>query len=110
VSGIRLPVATDVTAERFPPALEATAYFIVAEALTNVVKHSGARNAEVRAFVDGGALHVEVRDDGAGGARSDGHSGLLGLHDRAAALDGDVRVDSPRGAGTVVSATLPIRA
>ena len=108
VSRIRLPVATDVTAERFPPSLEATAYFIVAEALTNVVKHSGARHAEVRAFVDAGALHVEVRDDGAGGARADGHSGLLGLHDRAAALDGAVRVDSPPGTGTVVSATLPI--
>jgi signal transduction histidine kinase len=102
-------VATDVTAERFPPGLGATAYFVVAEALTNVVKHSGARNAGVRAFVVDGALHVEVRDDGAGGARIDGHSGLLGLHNRAAALEGAVRVDSPHGTGTVVSATLPIR-
>jgi signal transduction histidine kinase len=109
VSRIRLPVSLDVTSERFPPALEATAYFIVAEALTNVVKHSGARNAQVRAFVDAGALHVEVRDDGAGGASTRGHSGLLGLHDRAAALDGELRVQSVRGAGTVVTATLPVR-
>jgi signal transduction histidine kinase len=108
VSRMRLPVAVDVTPERFSPALEATAYFIVAEALTNVVKHAGASRAAVRAFVGEGALHVEVRDDGAGGARTAGHSGLMGLHDRAAALDGSLRIRSRRGAGTVVSAVLPL--
>jgi signal transduction histidine kinase len=108
VSRIRLPVSLDVTAERFPPVLESTAYFIVAEALTNVVKHANARSAAVRAFVNGDALHVEVRDDGVGGADTDGSSGLLGLHDRAAALNGELHVQSAPGAGTVVAATLPI--
>ena len=110
VSRIRLPVRLDITTERFPAALEATAYFIVAEALTNVVKHASADSAAVRAFAADGALHVEVSDDGIGGAGAHGRSGLLGLQDRAAALDGELHVDSPRGAGTVVSATLPIRA
>jgi signal transduction histidine kinase len=57
---------------------------------------------------DGGALRLEVRDDGVGGARGDGGSGLLGLRDRAAALNGELRIDSPPGGGTVVAATLPI--
>jgi signal transduction histidine kinase len=108
VSRVRLPVSVDVPAERLPPALEAAAYFIVAEALTNVVKHAHARRAQIRAFVDSGALHLEVRDDGVGGARLDGHSGLLGLHDRAAAMNGELSVESPQGGGTVVAATLPL--
>ena len=108
VSRLRLPVSVDVTTERFPPALEATAYFIVAEALTNVVKHARARSAGVAATLDRGVLRVEVRDDGVGGARLDGSSGLLGLHDRAAAMDGELSVESPEGGGTVVVATLPV--
>jgi signal transduction histidine kinase len=103
-----LPVSADVTAERLPPALEATAYFIVAEALTNVVKHAGAGRAQLRAFVERGTLHIEVRDDGVGGARLEDGSGLLGLHDRAAALNGELRVESPPGGGTVITATLPV--
>jgi signal transduction histidine kinase len=110
VARLRLPVSIDVTAERFPPTLEATAYFIVAEALTNVVKHARARSAEVRAFVDGDALYLEVRDDGVGGARSDDGSGLLGLRDRAAALGGELHFESPPGVGTVVAARLPVPA
>jgi signal transduction histidine kinase len=108
VSRIRLPVSVDATGERLPPALEATAYFIVAEALTNVVKHARARSAQVTARLDRGTLRVEVRDDGVGGARLDGSSGLLGLHDRADAMKGELRVDSREGAGTVVAATLPV--
>ena len=108
VSRVRLPLSVDVTPERLPPSLEATAYFIVAEALTNVVKHAHAHRAEVRASLDDGALYVEVRDDGVGGARLEGSSGLLGLEDRAAALDGELHVESPPGGGTVVSATLPV--
>jgi signal transduction histidine kinase len=108
ISRLRLPVSVDVTAERLPPALEATAYFVVAEALTNTVKHAHAHRAQVRAFVAAGALRVEVRDDGVGGARLEESSGLLGLHDRASALGGELRVDSPPGGGTVVAATLPI--
>jgi signal transduction histidine kinase len=60
--------------------------------------------------VDGGALWLEVRDDGVGGARTNGSSGLVGLRDRAAALYGELRVKSPPGEGTVISATLPIPA
>jgi signal transduction histidine kinase len=108
ISRVRLSVSVDVTAERLPPRLEATAYFIVAEALTNVVKHAGAGSARIMAVVDSGALCVEVRDDGVGGARLEGSSGLLGLHDRAAAIGGELRVESPQGAGTIVAARLPI--
>jgi signal transduction histidine kinase len=108
VSRVRLPVSVDVTGERLPRALEATAYFIVAEALTNVVKHAGASRAQVSAHVDDGALRVEVRDDGVGGAGLDGSSGLLGIQDRAAAMTGELVVDSPKGHGTTIVATLPL--
>ena len=110
VSRVRLPVSVDVTAERLPAALEATAYFILAEALTNTVRHARASSAQITAVVDRGVLRLEIRDDGVGGARSNGSSGLLGLRDRAAALNGELRVDSPPGEGTVVIATLPIPA
>jgi signal transduction histidine kinase len=110
VSRVRLPVSLAVTDERLPAALEATAYFIVAEALTNAVRHARAERVEIGAVVDRGVLWLEVRDDGVGGARSDGSSGLMGLRDRAAALDGELRVESPPGEGTLVAATLPIPA
>jgi signal transduction histidine kinase len=110
VSRVRLPVSVDVTAERLPAALEATAYFIVAEALTNAVRHAHASSAQVAALVEGDMLRLEIRDDGVGGARSDGSSGLLGLRDRAAALDGELFVTSPQGEGTAVTAMLPIPA
>jgi signal transduction histidine kinase len=107
-SRIRLPLSVDVTPQRFAPALETAAYFIVAESLTNVVKHAQATSAQVKGFVDGGRLHLEVRDDGVGGAKLGRGSGLLGLQDRAGALDGELRVESPPGAGTVIAATLPV--
>jgi signal transduction histidine kinase len=110
VSRVRLPVSVAVTSERLPAALEATAYFIVAEALTNTVRHARASSAQIAAVVDGGVLWLEVRDDGVGGARYDGSSGLLGLRDRAAAVNGEIRIESPPGVGTVVAATLPIPA
>jgi signal transduction histidine kinase len=72
-----VPVENGVSVGRLPAAVEATAYFVVAEALTNVAKHSGAGHAGVTARVEGGTLQVHVRDDGAGGVRPDG-SGLLG--------------------------------
>jgi signal transduction histidine kinase len=78
VSRVRLPVSVEVTAERLPAALEATAHFIVAEALTNAVRHAHARSAQVVAVVDGGVLQLEIRDDAVGGARWEGSSGLLG--------------------------------
>jgi signal transduction histidine kinase len=109
VSRVRLPVSVDVTADRVAPELEATAYFVVAEALTNTVKHARASSARVTASVADGVLRVEVSDDGVGGARTDGRSGLLGLYDRVAAMNGELRVDSPPGAGTTVAATIPLR-
>jgi signal transduction histidine kinase len=108
VSRVRLPVSVDVTEERLPTDLEATAYFIVAEALTNTVKHAGASRAEVTARVTDGVLHVVVRDDGVGGARTDGRTGLLGLYDRVAAMNGELRVESPPGGGTTVAAAMPV--
>jgi signal transduction histidine kinase/CHASE3 domain sensor protein len=110
VSRIRLPVSVDVTTDRLPPELEATAYFVVAEALTNTVKHAGATRAEVAAVVRDGVLHVEVRDNGVGGAQTDGHTGLLGLYDRVAAMDGELHVKSPPGVGTTVAARIPVPA
>jgi signal transduction histidine kinase len=102
-----VPVEIDVSVGRLPAAVEATAYFVVAEALTNVAKHSGAQSADVRAWVAGSVLHIDVRDDGVGGARPDG-SGLLGLDDRLAALGGQLRIESPAGGGTRVAAMLPL--
>jgi signal transduction histidine kinase len=107
VSRLDLPVEVDVPAERFPAEIEASAYFIIAEALTNVVKHAGARHAEVRACAEDGTLSVEVRDDGSGGADPDGH-GLVGIRDRVTALGGRVEIQSPAGGGTLVVATLPL--
>ena len=107
VSRMSIPVEVEVPDSRLPAAVEATAYFVVAEALTNVVKHAHARTAAVAARVEDGRLQVEVRDDGEGGANPDG-SGLIGLRDRVAALDGDLSVDSPAGAGTLVAATIPL--
>ncbi|MEA2443464.1 MAG: hypothetical protein QOJ12_756 [Thermoleophilales bacterium] len=109
VSRVRLPVSVDVTTERLPRALEATAYFIMAEALTNTAKHADASSAHVSAVVDDGALRLEVRDDGVGGARTDDGTGLVGLRDRAAALGGELTVRSAPGGGTVITARLPIR-
>jgi PAS domain S-box-containing protein len=106
----RMPVPVDIAVadDRLPPAVEATAYFVVAEALTNVAKHSKATRAAVLARVENGSLELQVRDDGAGGARPDG-TGLVGLADRLAVLDGRLRVDSPPGRGTLVAADIPLR-
>jgi signal transduction histidine kinase len=97
----------EVAADRVPAEVEASAYFIVAEALTNVVKHSHAERAEVRASVDDGVLRIEIRDDGIGGAAPDGH-GLVGMGDRVTALGGHLEIESPVDGGTVVAATLPL--
>jgi signal transduction histidine kinase len=102
-----VPVEKAVAVGRLPAAVEATAYFIVAEALTNVAKHARAASAVVTARVEDGTLLVEVRDDGVGGARADGN-GLVGLADRVAALDGRLRVESPAAGGTLVAAAIPL--
>jgi PAS domain S-box-containing protein len=102
-----VPVEIDVAVGRFPAPVEATAYFVVAEALTNVAKHSRARHATVVARIDDGTLQLEVRDDGVGGARPDG-SGFVGLADRLAVLDGQLRVESAAETGTLVAANIPL--
>jgi signal transduction histidine kinase len=103
-----LPVDVDVGEERYPPGVEATAYFVVSEALTNVVKHSGAERAQVVAHASEGVLRVEIRDDGVGGAAPNGGSGLGGLRDRVAALSGTLEIFSPPGDGTRIVMTLPV--
>ena len=108
VSRLRLPVSVDVPEERFARETEASAYFVVAEALTNIAKHAQAQSVDIRAWVDDSVLHVAVRDDGVGGARPDGN-GLLGLDDRLAALGGELHIESAPGQGTRVDATLPLR-
>jgi signal transduction histidine kinase len=106
-SRMPVPVENDVSVHRLPAAVEATAYLVVAEALTNVAKHSRAGRAGVAAYVEDGTLRVQVRDDGVGGARPDG-SGLLGLADRVAVLDGQLRIESPADGGTLVAADFPL--
>jgi signal transduction histidine kinase len=107
-SRMSIPVEIDISVDRLPQGVEATAYFVVAEALTNVAKHSRAHHATVTAQHEHRTLQVEVRDDGVGGARADG-TGLVGLSDRLAVLDGSLRVESPPGAGTVIAASIPVR-
>jgi PAS domain S-box-containing protein len=102
-----LPVTVNVPAPRLPTTIEATAYFVVSETLTNAVKHSQARSAEVAAHLDNGTLLVEVRDDGVGGADPRRGSGLTGLRDRVEALGGTIEISSPAGNGTSVTARLP---
>jgi signal transduction histidine kinase len=96
-----------VPATRFPGAAEATAYFVIAEALTNVAKHAHAQQASVKVAARGAWLEVEVRDDGSGGAVPGG-SGLLGMEDRLAALEGRLTVESPAGGGTLIAASIPL--
>jgi PAS domain S-box-containing protein len=98
----------DPLEERLPPAVEATAYFTIAEALTNVAKYAQASHAVVKLACDAGALVVEVSDDGIGGANTGSGSGLSGLMDRVGALDGTLSVVSPVGEGTCVRAVLPL--
>jgi PAS domain S-box-containing protein len=106
-SRMPVPVENAVAVSRLPAAVEATAYFLVAEALTNVAKHAHASRATVTARAEDGALRVEVRDDGIGGARPDGR-GLVGLADRLAVLDGQLRVESPANGGTLLAADIPV--
>lgn len=104
-----VPVDYDVElgGQRLAPALEAAAYFLVAEALTNVVRYSCASSARVEIRRDGDEVVVEVADDGVGGADMAAGSGLSGLADRISALEGTLRIDSPPGAGTRLIARFP---
>ena len=92
---------------RMSSAVETAAYFVIAEALTNVAKYARASAVEVMLEHAGGRLTLEVRDDGQGGANPDAGSGLAGIADRVAALDGRLFIHSPPGAGTVLRAEFP---
>jgi signal transduction histidine kinase len=102
-------VDVELPDERLPAPVEAAAYYLVAEALTNVAKYAGATAAKVAVTRLDGTLTVEVADDGVGGADPGTGSGLRGLADRVAALDGTLTVDSPPGKGTRVRAEIPVR-
>jgi signal transduction histidine kinase len=102
-----LPVTVDSTDERFEPEVEAAAYFVACEALTNVVKHAGATRASIAARRDDGVLVIEITDDGNGGADDDGGSGLRGLTDRVEARGGTLVVESVAGSGTRVRGEIP---
>ena len=101
-----IPVVVDADPERVDRALESTAYFVGCEGLTNVIKHSGATAAAMRAVRRNGSLFVSVADDGVGGARVLEGSGLAGLADRVAAVGGQLRVESGTQ-GTLLTAELP---
>ncbi|MFL5843919.1 MAG: sensor histidine kinase [Solirubrobacteraceae bacterium] len=106
----RAPVPVELLAlpeERLAAPVESTAYFVVAEALTNVARYAHATHAEVEITRDDGLLVVEVRDDGVGGADPAQGSGLRGLADRVGAVDGRIDVESARGAGTTVRVEIP---
>jgi signal transduction histidine kinase len=103
-----VPVRLDVQLKERPPAsVEATAYFIVAEALTNAARYAHASAATVSVREQGDKLHIEVADDGVGGAEQRPGGGLAGLVDRASSVEGSLRVTSPKGGPTVVAAELP---
>jgi GAF domain-containing protein len=108
VSRVSLPVSVDAPAERLPSGVEATAYFVVSEALTNVVKHARASRVEVTAELRRGELRVEISDDGVGGARGGHGTGLGGLEDRVSALNGRLVLESKPGEGTRVCALVPV--
>jgi signal transduction histidine kinase len=99
-------VDSDVT-DTLPPPVEAALYFVAAEALTNVARYANATRAEVRVRRGASTVTVDVSDDGIGGADPLGGSGLRGLSDRVAALDGVIEVTSPPGEGTIVKAVIP---
>jgi signal transduction histidine kinase len=102
-----VPVGVEVATGRLPDPVESAAYFVVAEALTNAAKHAGAAEIAVRISRHRDLLIVEVTDDGAGGADPARGSGLRGLADRVAAVDGHLTVTSPPGGPTVIRAELP---
>jgi PAS domain S-box-containing protein len=103
-----LPVRIDVgLGGRLPEPVEAAAYYVVAEAITNAAKHAQAAEVRVRIDRDNGLARIEVADDGVGGADTGSGSGLRGLADRVEALGGHLRIDSPAGEGTTVRAEIP---
>ena len=109
----RCPVPVDLrlqAKERLPEPVEVSAYYVVAEALTNAAKHARASAVGVEAQIVGDLLRITVRDDGVGGAALDRGTGLAGLKDRVEALGGRIVLHSPPGAGTSLLAELPLTA
>jgi signal transduction histidine kinase len=103
-----LPVEVgEVPAQELPEQVELAAYFVVSEALTNVAKHASATHASVTLTKRDGRLALEISDDGVGGADADLGTGLRGLTDRLAAIEGQLEVDSEPGRGTTVRASIP---
>jgi PAS domain S-box-containing protein len=106
-----IPVTVDAkTHGRLPEHIEVTAYYLASEALTNAVKHAHASEVRITVDVDDRCIVLTVRDDGVGGADRSGGSGLIGLHDRVEALGGALAVHSESGAGTVLTAHIPVAA
>ena len=103
-----VPVGVGIADEPLPPAVEAAAYYVIAESLANVTKYADATEATVRVYREDGRALVEVADDGAGGADPAAGSGLRGLADRVEALGGTLAVASPAGGGTRVTAVIPL--
>lgn len=101
-------VSLDIGTERYPPAVEGAAFFLISEALTNVAKYAQASRVSVRVRALDGQLLIEIQDDGIGGANPRAGSGLRGLADRLAALDGTLTIVSPDGGGTHITARIPI--
>ena len=102
------PVTVSISDARFAPEIEAAAYYVVAEGLTNIARYAWATEARVEATADGGRLVVTVADHGRGGADPSAGSGLRGLLDRLAAIDGELQIVSPPDGGTTLTAILPI--
>jgi signal transduction histidine kinase/uncharacterized protein YoaH (UPF0181 family) len=106
-----VPVTLDLRIDRrFADSIEVATYYVVAEALTNAAKHAQAKEVAVSARVDDDRLDLSIRDDGIGGADSRKGSGLIGLKDRVEALGGQIDVTSPRGRGTSLRITIPVKA
>ena len=104
-----IPVKLELRAEApLPERVEVAAYYVVSETLTNAAKHAHASLINVEMQTADGALHLRVRDDGAGGADPTRGSGLIGLKDRVETLGGTITVQSPTGAGTTVHVELPL--
>ncbi|MFI6350649.1 sensor histidine kinase [Streptomyces sp. NPDC050560] len=105
---LAIPVEVCIDLPKRPQApIESAVYFVVAEALANVTKHSGADRASIRLWYADGGLRAQVGDNGRGGAKAEGGSGLRGLQRRLAAFDGELDIDSPPGGPTLVTMELP---
>jgi len=105
---VPVELAVSIGEQRLPGPVEAAAYYVVSEALTNVAKYAAASVVRISVERVDGAAHLIVSDDGVGGANPAGGSGLRGLADRVEALDGRLTIDSPPGAGTTLRAVLPL--